>query len=332
MIGGGTLSKGVDEFLRSAVDGDGRACIRLALDLLDQGVPADQIIVDLLAEAQREVGERWMRNDWTVADEHLATSSAQKALDALANTVEPPEPLGLVVVACAEGDWHSLPAQMFAELLRLRGIAVLFLGSSTPADHVAALLSRRRADALVVSCSLPIFYRGVTRLADAAHHLGLPVIAGGRALGEVPARALRLGADASAFRVDEAEIILRGWLQARPSVSVEPTKLDRSALGLDLEASRIADQGFVSLTTSYPDDQRALTKVDLTFIVQFIAAARLAGDPDVFSDFLEWEQTVLANRGVPPTALKAGIAALEPFLSRMDPRVGAMARDALPGV
>ena len=79
----------------------------------------------------------------------------------------------------------------------MRGFAVSFLGASAPADHVASFLSRRRPDALAVSCAMAPFFGGVIRLADAAHRHGIPVLAGGQALGRAQARgAACLGADA----------------------------------------------------------------------------------------------------------------------------------------
>lgn len=95
------VSEALSAFLTEAHAGQGRAGVRLALSLLDAGVPSDQVIVDLLGAAQLEVGKRWERNDWSVADEHLATGVAQKALDAVADSIELPPPSGLVVVACA---------------------------------------------------------------------------------------------------------------------------------------------------------------------------------------------------------------------------------------
>jgi len=47
--------------------------VRLTLDLLDRRVSRERIVVDLLAAAQREVGQRWYCNELTPADEHLAT-------------------------------------------------------------------------------------------------------------------------------------------------------------------------------------------------------------------------------------------------------------------
>lgn len=327
----GAASEAVESFLSEAYDGQGRAGVRLALGLLDAGVPSDDVIVGLLAAAQLEVGERWLKNEWSVADEHLATGVAQKALDAVADSLELPPPHGLVVVACAPGDWHSLPAQMFAELLRSRGFAVAFLGASTPVEHAEALLERDRPHALAVSCSLPLALRGLMTMTEAAHRHGVPVIAGGRALGRDSRRALRLGADAWASGIDDAAEILRNWHDQPPAVSSVRTASDPAIEALEIQAAAIALDAFDVLVASvaqmagYDDRQVARTKEDLVFIVQFVAAARLVDDPSVLTDFVGWLRGLLAARGVPASALDAGIMALAPLMAQVDPDAGRMA-------
>lgn len=80
----------VDTYLVDAIVGNRRPAVRLAVDLRDSRVPEDRIVEDLLAAAQREVGERWFRNEITAADEHLASGVAGAALDALAAEMRPP--------------------------------------------------------------------------------------------------------------------------------------------------------------------------------------------------------------------------------------------------
>ncbi len=328
-------SAAVDAYLDLAIGGEPRAGVRLALDLLDQGVPSDAVIVDLLGAAQREVGERWLRNEFTVADEHLASGVTQKALDAVSNAVEAPAPHGFVIVACAEGDWHSLPAQMFAEQLGANGFAVAFLGASTPADHVAKLIARHRPDALAVSCNLPLYFSGLSRLVDVAHGQGVPVLAGGRGLGPDPRRANRLGADGWGATVSDAVTVLDGWQDRPPQISTASTVLEPAALHLDASSASLAATAFDKLTaefphmTSYNDEQLARTREDLAFIVQFVAAARLVDDPDVLTEFLAWLGTLLGNRGVPALALNAGLRVLAPLIVDLDPPAGEMALAAL---
>jgi len=335
MSPGSSAAEAVPTFLSEALGGHARDGVKLALDLLDKSVPSDTVIVDLLGAAQREVGERWFRNQCTVADEHLATGVAQKALDALADSIEAPPESGLVVVACAEGDWHSLPAQMFAEMVRSHGFGVAFLGASTPADQAESLLQHRAPNALAISCSVPLFYNGVRSLANAAHRQGVPVIAGGRAMGTGPQRALRLGADAWGTGMGDAGMTLSAWRESPHSVSSTPYLADPAVLELEDRADGIAVKAFKGLTEAFPEmgdydaRQLARTRQDLASIVRFTAAARHVDDPSVLDEFLEWLVRWLQPRGVPPLALKEEVRSLIPLMAPIDALASRMAEVAV---
>jgi methanogenic corrinoid protein MtbC1 len=292
--------------------------------LLDQRVSREQIVVGLLAPAQQEVGQRWYCNELTPADEHLASGVTAAALDTLMGETSQSARDTHSVVTCAEGDFHSLAAQMFGESLREHGISVTVLGASTPADVVAEFLVRSGADSLAISCSVPIFFPGAVRLIDAAHRQGIPVIAGGPAFGHGPRRAERLGADAWALTAADATPILLGWKSEPPSVSREPTLVDPVALRLAAQADALGGAALDGLAARFPptadyDERRmARTREDLVFIVQFLAATLLAADPAIFGDFLDWLRNLLAQRGVPPQALIAGLEALRPVVEAVD--------------
>jgi len=319
----------VAEFVVAAVAGDRRQAVRLAMAQLDRGVSASTVIHDVLAPAQREVGERWHRSELTTADEHVATGVTHGVLEALASLAPEASPdMGPVVVACAETDWHALPAQMFAEDLRSRGVPVVFLGPSTPAADVASLLASRQASALGVSCNLPLSYIGTTRLVDSAHAQGVPVIAGGRAL--TPHRARVLGADAWHEGAHDAMETLETWRRQYPRVDRAPVVLDAGALTLDTMANELAERAHDTLEqalpvmASYTQHQRDHTRQDLAYIVRFVAAALLVDDTTVFTDFRSWLVQLLAARGVPASALVAGIRALESLVTDIDQRAGVL--------
>jgi len=314
----------VSVYLRDAVLGHRQPAVQLTLDLLDRRVSRERIVVDLLAEAQREVGQRWYGNELTPADEHLATGVTMAALDSLMAETSQPAGDSLTVVTCAEGDFHALAAQMFGELLREHGVGVTVLGASAPAEVVAEFLLRSGADSLAISCSVPIFFPGMVRLIDAAHRQGIPVIAGGQALGSGPRRAERLGADAWALTAVDAAAILLGWKSEPPSVRREPTLVDPVALRLGAQADALGSAAFDSLAArfapmaDYDERLRARTREDLVYIVQFLAAALLAADQAIFGDFLNWLQNLLIRRNVPPRALIAGLQALRPVVEAVD--------------
>ena len=320
----------VDPYLKRAVSGDAPSAVRLVLALLDGGASQENVIVDLLAAAQREVGERWLRDEWSVADEHIASGVTQRALDAVANASAPRPSIGSVVVACAEGDWHSLPAQMGAEILRDRGWTVSFLGASTPADHVVRLLERDRPRALVVNCNLAIFFSGVARLVDVAHRVGVPVMAGGRAISSLHV-ATRLGADLWASDIGTAADHLSRTPHA-PADGAPSTSASLPALQLDLESPRLADAALRSMLVEHPfmqrlsEQQLARTSEDLAFIVRFVAASLLVDDAHILTEFLGWLDSLLRFRNVPAAALSAGLEALIPVIADIDHAAGNLTR------
>jgi len=319
----------IQTYLDDAVVGHRQEAVRLTLDLLDRRVPREQIVVDLLAEAQREIGERWYRNEITPADEHLVSGVTAAALDTLMSEKSQSAPdtrtvVTRTVVTCAEGDFHSLAAQMFGESLREHGINVTMLGASTPADVVAEFLARSDADSLAISCSIPIFFPGTARLIDAAHRQGIPVIVGGRAFGNSPSRAERLGADAWALTAADATAILLAWKSEPPSVGRDPTPVDLAGLRLTAQADALGGAAFDTLAARFPpmpgddESQVADTREDLVLTVRFLAAALLAADHTIFSDFIDWRQHLLVSRGVPPQALDARLEALRPAVEIVD--------------
>jgi diguanylate cyclase (GGDEF)-like protein len=314
----------IQTYLDDAIVGNRQEAVRLTLDLLDRRVPREQIVVDLLAAAQRDVGERWYRNEITPADEHLASGVTAAALDTLMDETSQSARDTHTVVTCAEGDFHSLAAQMFGESLREHGIGVTVLGASTPADVVAEFLVRSGAGSLAISCSIPIFFPGTVRVIDAAHRQGIPVIVGGRAFGNSPSRAERLGADAWALTAADATAILLAWNSEPPSVGRDPIPVDPVGLRLTAQADVLGGAAFHGLAarfppmTDYDESQVAHTREDLVFIVRFLAAAVLAADHAIFSDFLDWRQNLLVSRGVPPLALDARLEALRPVVEVVD--------------
>ncbi len=314
----------VQAYLDDAVRGNRRPAVRLALGLLDNRVSFEQIVAELLAVAQREVGERWYRNELTAADEHLASGVAAAALDALASTAGFAAGDGHTVVTCADGDWHSLAAQMLGESLRACGQGVTVLGASTPADVVSEFLARTGGDSLAISSSLPIFFPGAVALVDAAHRQGIPVLVGGRAFGRDARRAVHLGADAWAATASEAATILAGWRAEPPAINREPTHLHPVARDLFVRANALGAAAFDGLVTrfapmdTYDARQLARTREDLVFIVQFLAAAIVVSDESIFTEFTQWLQTLLVHRGVPPHALISGLDVLHPLINAID--------------
>ncbi len=315
----------VERFVECLARRDRRAAARQALGLLEAGASVQDLVYGLLGPAQAEVGRRWEANRWSVADEHAATAISDAVLGALAWRIAAAEDQGHVVVTCAEGEWHSLPARMAAEVLRVYGWQVTFLGPSTPADHLRRFVVEVGAVGVVISCSVPIFLGGALRSVQAAQAGGVPAVVGGRAFGPDDLRARRLGADGWAPDAAAAARLLGAWRDQPPAVGERPVGMrDTEPLELEGERSELVEAAMSQLFLRFPplaaysEAQIARTREDLGYILQFLEAALLTDDPRIFLDeFLPWLSRVLTARGLPAGAVTVGLealgAVLDPF-------------------
>jgi methanogenic corrinoid protein MtbC1 len=179
--------------------------------LLGLGVTAHELISEVLAPAQKQVGERWESGQWTVEDEHAATATTEEALALIAgrNTTEVSK--GHVVACCVPGERHALAGKMFAELIRAEGWRVTYLGSGMLAEHLGRYLATTRPLALAISATMAPSLSTVRITIANAHAAGVPVLAGGIAFGTDARVAASLGVDEWAADLDGALDILERW-------------------------------------------------------------------------------------------------------------------------
>jgi methanogenic corrinoid protein MtbC1 len=303
-----------DQFLELVGDGDEYGAVELAVRLLDTGTPAPRIMVDLIGRTQLRVGELWAANEWSVAREHAATATSERVLAAVsARTVTRPT-RGRITVACVDGEWHALPVRILAELLRLDGWRVDFLGPSVPGPHLDTHLHQTGPDAVALSCMIPTRLPRAHAAVIACRTAGVPVIAGGRGFGPGGRYAQHVGADAWAANAEEAvSRLARAW----PPPSRDP---HAAAFLGDEEYTYVVRNRPALITTSmdrlfraYPGmrdyDERQLdaTAEDMGHVVDFLAAALYVSETAIFTDFVGWTADVLAARGVPPVALRFGL-------------------------
>ncbi|MFG3697137.1 B12-binding domain-containing protein [Micromonospora sp. NPDC047620] len=85
-------------YLHCLEEADEYAAIEVATGLLEAGVPAERVLLDLIAPAQAEVGERWVRNEWSVAQEHAATHVSERVVAAVAGFANPRPTRGRIIL------------------------------------------------------------------------------------------------------------------------------------------------------------------------------------------------------------------------------------------
>ncbi|MCW2606386.1 MAG: hypothetical protein JWO60_1079 [Frankiales bacterium] len=324
------LSEAPTSYFRHLSDVDVRAASDLVLDLFDGGVPVDEITTRVLAPAQVEVGRLWEQGTWSVADEHAATAVTDGALAALTHAAAPPRGTASqhhLLVACVEGEWHTLPARMAAAVAATDGsVRVTVLGPSLPAEQLRRRLGNGDVDVLALSCTLPANLLGAARCIAAAHDADVPVVVGGRAFGTTPHRAYALGADA--WSCDPAV------LRAAPVERVGRTcRIPLEAVLLDGIDDRLVALAFERVVAAFPRLaqmtawEQDRTREDLRWMARYAGAAVLTGDPTVVEELLAWLARLIGDR-VPPLVLATSARLLADTVEPDAPQGAALLRAA----
>lgn len=322
------MTTDLERYLRALAVADAAAAVSVLEAAASRGATPHQLIRDVLVPAQHAIGELWFEGDWSVADVHAATAVTEQALSLLAPPRARRSTTARIVVACAEGEWHSLPARLAGELTQAGDVDVVFLGGSIPAEHLQQYLASMSADALALSCTLATNLLGAARSIEAAHAEGVPVVVGGSAWGPGQQRAQRLGADR---RMDDPAAIagILGELTGpweRPQIPLEALVLDappRELLLLALERQCAASSWMVDMTAF----QRDRWLEDLGLLARHAAAGVACDDPSVLGDLLVWLLDPVTRRGIAPQALRDGCHFLADAVEPEAPLAAALLRD-----
>ncbi|WP_371674663.1 B12-binding domain-containing protein [Streptomyces sp. NBC_00289] len=312
------LQPRVHDLWEAARDGDEYAASAVVLQALDDGIDPESVLLDLIAPVQGKVGEEWAANRMTVAQEHAATAINDRAIAALAGHpaayVAPAGGRGRVTVACIDGEWHALPARLVAEVLKLRGWRVDFLGAQVPTDHLIAHLHQTGPEAVALSSSVPTRLPAAHATITACQAVGIPVLVGGAAFGPHGRYARLLGADAWAPDARAAADLLEQGLLTRNEQAHQPiddlphladqeyTMVARTRVQLVRTVMSGLAERFPAMR-EYTDTQRGHTADDIAHIVNFLATALYTDDIDLFTGFLTWTAAILTARGVPARSL-----------------------------
>ena len=295
--------------------------------LVADGHEMADLVHRVLRPAQVAVGRRWEAAERSAAWEHAATVITESALLA----VPPPGAAraGRVVLVCAEGEAHSLPARMAAQLLGARGWDALLLPPPMDAPHLAELLVRFPVDAVGVSCTFAPNLPGCRPLIEAAHAAGLPVVAGGAAFDGRPDRAARLGADVCTADPAAAAERFATWRAEPPARLVRAPAPDPEHARLVTSAPALVEDAMVVLAGQYPGwpadwSEADAARQDFAHALGLAAAALAVGDGSVVADGLAWRRRYWAARGEPASGVQRRLAALASVIPPALPRTAVL--------
>ncbi len=127
-------------------------------------IPFEEAVQRILLPLQRRVGELWHEGRVNIAVEHYVTKVIQQKLFSVMNQLPVNEFGPRVLIACPEGEYHEIGAQVATYLAAARGCHVYYLGPNLPLIDLEALCDPVQPDLILLSLT-------ETKSTEETHHL-----------------------------------------------------------------------------------------------------------------------------------------------------------------
>ena len=203
-----------EQFFEAIKRGHSGEATALLLEAHMLGVGLDVIFDAVVAISLGRIGDLWSEEELSVADEHLATSTARRAVESLAASTRRAGAHTAAAVCCAaEEEMHTVAVLCAQALLEGAGWEVRNLGAHTPFFALAEYVGRQRPALICVSSTLQRELehnaRDYAQLAEAARACEARVVLGGEGFRGAAVRA-RFPADLHAESFGDLARFIRG--------------------------------------------------------------------------------------------------------------------------
>ncbi|MEX2626360.1 MAG: cobalamin-dependent protein [Ilumatobacteraceae bacterium] len=191
------------QYIDLLLAGERHRAAELVIAHADAGVTVKNLYLRVFEPAQVEIGQRWQRNEISVAHEHYCTAATQLIMSMLYPRMFGGDRNGRrLVAATVAGNLHEIGARMVADFFEFDGWDTYFTGADTPLRAVVASVAEREAHAVALSATLSQHVAGLAELVAAIRAepatAGVLVLVGGRPFLYDPELWRRIGADGTA--------------------------------------------------------------------------------------------------------------------------------------
>jgi methanogenic corrinoid protein MtbC1 len=188
-------------FEAALLAGDQREALAILTACIDSGRNLVQAELHVIQPALYQIGEKWQTNQVSVAQEHLATAIVQSVMTVALLRSAPPAPVNKrVLLACVEGNNHTVGLRMVADAFQLAGWDVQYLGANVPTTALVKQAAAWKPDLVGLSVSfaqqMPAVKAAVAQLTQQLGEARPAVMIGGIAINRFTPLAAVAGADA----------------------------------------------------------------------------------------------------------------------------------------
>jgi DNA-binding transcriptional MerR regulator len=263
----------------------------------------EQVALQIIEPTMKEIGERWMRNETTVWQEHIASSVVQQKLFAVLQS-QPPLPITApyFVAACAPNEEHALGLLTFSLLAQRQGWRVVYLGQGTPLAEINDLVRASKPNVVVVSVTTVIGLTGLIPWLDAANRLPCKLVFGGRMLNGLPTLRAHMPGE---YLGDDVLTAIRNLVALKPRGEYwSPRKrVWNAANALCAQRLKIAGDTVARFMATLPSNlQRKWNATDINsatlFLVDALSSALAFDAPESMDSERVWLHEAMPPRAV----------------------------------
>ena len=198
------------------VKGKRKSVPDLVKDLLESGMEAYDIIIQICAPAMSEVGILYQEGEYFVPEILMSAKAFEAAMEVLRPYLEEMEKRvgGTVVIGVCEGDIHTIGKNLVATMLEAAGFNIIDLGKDVPAAEFVKSAKDNDADIIGVSALMTTSMIGMKDVVDIAKKEGIraKIMVGGGPVSEDYAK--KIGADGYGQDAKEAVDLAIRFMEA----------------------------------------------------------------------------------------------------------------------
>lgn len=207
-----------DRVRLAVIRGDRAGVAAAAEAALTAGLPADQLVSEIMIPAIREVGEKYNRREYFLPQLVASAEAMEAGMQLLTPrlSAEPRAPKGVGVLATVRGDVHDIGKKIVALVLRNHGYRIIDLGKSVDEETIVREAEAQGADFIGLSALMTSTMPEMAKVVQRVKALGLAakVIVGGAVVTQRYAD--EIGADGYAPDAGRSAEVVERLLASRP--------------------------------------------------------------------------------------------------------------------
>lgn len=145
-----------DKYIKLLLSGKKAEASKLILSLVNEGIQVKSIYLNIFQPAQYEIGNLWLKNKISVAQEHYCSAATQVIMSQLyPHILSSKRTNKTILAACVGNELHELGIRMVADFFEMEGWDTWYLGANTPTSSIIKTIAQQQVDVVGLSVSMP---------------------------------------------------------------------------------------------------------------------------------------------------------------------------------